>query len=224
MPTPTPFVGKVRDSPRAGARRHSERQRGPRAITLDFFHRKRHRTWTASLPEDPVSLTRERTDQILRGDLNPEYMEAALKSLAWGYDRLYEELAGNSAINDAMRHEQFGHRRGTCAIDALLQNAKKHGVPYDIRRLDCNGQNKLLVRMVGRLVLMQEPILSFRDDPRVSDYKIKLANLYGMMSQLELNLGDGYYRNSDWAGCILSVLLHGAAGPRFTRDHKNSAA
>ncbi|RVU21526.1 hypothetical protein [Methylobacterium oryzihabitans] len=166
-----------------------------------------------------MSLTRERTDQILRGDLNPEYMEAALKSLAWGYDRLYQELADNNAINDAMRHEQFGHRRGTCAIDALLENAKKHGVPYDIRRLDCNGQNKLLVRM-GRLVLMQEPVLSFRDDPRVSDFKLKLANLYGLMNQLELDLGDGYYRDSEWAGCILSVLLHGAAGPKFTRDHK----
>ena len=48
----------------------------------------------------------------------------------------------------------------------MKRTAIKHGVPIDIIRLESNGQNKLLLK-VGRLLLLQEPILTLQDEPKV---------------------------------------------------------
>jgi len=73
---------------------------------------------------------------------------------------------------------------------------------------------------VGRVVLIQEPILELSEKPRASDYKRVLASTYGIVRQLELNLGDQPRRILDWSGNVLAVFLHGASGRGFTRDHK----
>lgn len=58
------------------------------------------------------------------------------------------------------------------------------------------------------------------DHPKISDYKMELAESYGILRQPEFDLGDIVGRILDWSGCILGVVLHGAAGPWFTREHK----
>jgi hypothetical protein len=107
-------------------------------------------------------------------------------------------------------------------LTPYLNLPKKHGVPFEFRRLDANGQSKLLLK-AGRVVIIQEPMLTLSDHPRVSDYKIELAKSYGVLRQLELDLGDIPGRIRDWSGCLLGVLLHGASGPWFTREHKSLA-
>jgi hypothetical protein len=163
-----------------------------------------------------VSFLLQKTHEILRYDLNPEFIETLSIEIAWRYDRLYEELRADSALPLELKLSEFAARRSICAIKAMVLAAKQHGVPYSFRHLDCNGQRKILLKM-GRIVVIQEPFLELADAPRIADYKRELADMYGLIRQLELNLGDVPDRGLDWSGGILAVLLHGASGPRFTR-------
>jgi hypothetical protein len=86
--------------------------------------------------------------------------------------------------------------------------------------LDCNGQHKLLVK-AGRVILIQEPILTLEAHPSAADYKMQLADMHGFVRQLELDLGDRPHRILDWSGCVLGVLLHGPAGRKFDRSQKS---
>jgi len=137
--------------------------------------------------------------------------------MGWAYADLHDDL---SAIGDeAYAQEAFARRRGDVAVKALLRAAKQYGIPYEFKYLPCNGQSKLIAR-IGRVVMIQEPILTLDEDPRVSEYKRELADSHGLIRQLELDLGDRPVRNADWSGCVLAVMLHGAAGSRFTAEHK----
>jgi hypothetical protein len=69
----------------------------------------------------------------------------------------------------------------------------------------------------GRVILIQEPILTLEDHPRAADYKVKLAGVHGLVCQSELDLGDRRRRVQDWSGCVLGVLLHGTVGKEFTQ-------
>lgn len=157
--------------------------------------------------------------QILAHDIDPEFLESASIALAWEYHQLYEGLRADHALPVDLKLEQFAERRGACAVNALVYACEKHGVPYNFRKLECNGQLKLLVK-IGRVILIQEPMLEHSEKPRASDYKRELADTHGLIRQLELNLGDQPSRILDWSGDILAVLLHGAAGPKFTRGHR----
>ncbi len=96
----------------------------------------------------------------------------------------------------------------------------RHGVPHEFIRLECNRQDKLLVK-AGRVILIRESILTLEDPPKPADYKLSLAGIHGLISQLELALGDKYQRRiRDWSGCVLAVLLHGVSGHGFTRQHR----
>jgi len=154
----------------------------------------------------------------VRSDLDSEFIRSFAIALAWEYRALYDGVSAHPNLPDSVRNEEFSARRGRCAVRALETTARLHGVPLELRRLECNGQHKLLVK-AGRLVLIQEPMISLSDHPALADYKKKLATTYGVLRQLEFDFGDIPARILDWSG-ILGVLLHGAAGPRFTEEHK----
>jgi hypothetical protein len=140
--------------------------------------------------------------------------------MAWEYDRLYDYLIPHSfGLPDALLNHEFAVLRGQSATRALVSACHKHGVPYELKQLECNGQRKLLVK-IGRVVLIQEPMSTLTDHPKVTDYKIELAESHGILRQPEIDLGDIAGRILDWSGCILGVDLHGATGPWFTKEHK----
>jgi hypothetical protein len=160
----------------------------------------------------------DETRKILARDIDPAFLETASINLAWRYDSLYEHLDQTKLPVEA-KLEQFAMLRGSCAVEALLFACQRHRVPFNFRTLGCNGQQKLLVK-IGRIVLIQEPMLELTDYPRATDYKRELADTHGVIRQLELNLGDQPGRILDWSGGVLAVMLHAPAGPRFTREHR----
>lgn len=161
----------------------------------------------------------DETREIIAHDLDADFVKSAAVATAWEYSQLYEILAADPTLTEDYCNEEFAKRRGSCVTRALAHSAKKHGIPFNFRRLDCNGQSKILVK-AGRIVLIQEPMLTLDECPRTSEYKRELANSHGLIRQLELDLGDQPQRIRDWSGCILAVLLHGSSGPKFTRQHK----
>ncbi|NPU14976.1 hypothetical protein HL666_29795 [Bradyrhizobium sp. 83002] len=165
----------------------------------------------------------EQIEEVVQNDIDPDFLKSVCILMGWAYPDLFAELVAIHGVDDAYAQETFARRRSEAAVLALVRAARLHGIPYEYKRLSCNGQSKLLLR-IGRVVLMQEPILTLSDEPRVSDYKQELADSHGLIRQLELDLGDRPVRNSDWSGCVLAVMLHGSAGPRFTSEHKSLGA
>jgi hypothetical protein len=161
--------------------------------------------------------------EILRNDLDPDFLKAVCIATAWEYSGCYQALADDEFLSDSLRSEEFSKRRSNLAVRALVQASKIHGVPYNFRRLECNGQEKLLVK-AGRVIIIQEPIISLADRPHTADYKEELANTHGLVRQLELELGDQPKRIHDWSGCILAALLHAPAGPAFTKSDRSLGA
>jgi hypothetical protein len=161
----------------------------------------------------------ERLYQIALRDLDPEFIEAVAIAAAWAYSALHDEIAAEPDVPDAFKLEEFTKRRSYAISAALRRSAIQRAIPYEFMRLDCNGQRKLMVK-AGRVIIIQEPILTLEDHPRPADYKIKLASIHGLMRQSEFDLGDFRRRIHDWSGCVLGVLLHGAAGPKFTPEHR----
>lgn len=156
---------------------------------------------------------------IVSHDVDPEFLEAVAIAIGWEYFGLYEELASGRGLTEAMRVEEFARRRGFCVAKALATAAARFRIPVEHRRLNCNGQNKTIVQ-AGRVLLIQEPINSLTDKPKIADYKAGMADVHGLVRQLELDLGDRPYVARDWSGCIMGVLLHGAVGPKFTLEHR----
>lgn len=152
-------------------------------------------------------------------DIDPEFVVTFAKDLAWRYGELYDELKGDDSLSLDYKKEVFARRKVECALRALSYAAKKHGVPYEFRKLPCNGQCKIFLKM-GRMVLIQEAMQFPTDAPHASDYKRELADAHGLIRQLELDLGDQPNRIHDWGGEVLGVVLHGAAGLNFTREDK----
>src|SRR5207248_8382380 len=128
-------------------------------------------------------------------------------------------LSVHTGVPGVVLNEEFSSRRGGCATRALASACQKHGVPYDFRRLPCNGQNKIIVK-IGRIVLIHEPMITLTDHPRLADYKRELAESHAILRQPEFDLGDMPGRILDLPVCSLGVVLHGAAGAWFTREHQ----
>jgi hypothetical protein len=166
-----------------------------------------------------VFSTIEQIRGIVSHDIDSDFVKSVAIGTAWQYGSLFDNLAETEGLTDAYRLEEFAKRRSLCAVNALVAAARKHGVPFDFRRLPCNGQSKILVK-AGRVLLIQEPILTLDDSPRASEYKMDLADIHGLIRQTEFDLGDQPFSIRDWSGCLLGVLLHGAAGPHFTRSDK----
>jgi hypothetical protein len=125
----------------------------------------------------------------------------------------------DDALPIEVKSEEFSKRKADCAVRALIGAAKRYGVPFNFRRLECNGQRKIILK-VGRVILIQETFCNPREEPQTAAYKIDLANTHGLIRQLELDLGDQPHRIIDWSGSVMAVLLHGAAGPRFSERDK----
>jgi len=157
--------------------------------------------------------------QIVRHDIDPEFLKKIAIAIYWAYAELYDELASNPDLTDAYRIERFAQLRGHRVAMAIARVSKQCGVPFNFRRLDCNGQEKLLVK-AGRVIVLQEPILSLNEAPRSSDYKRELADTHAVVRQLEFDFGDQPNRIRDWSGSVLGVILHGACGPDFSAQHK----
>lgn len=151
--------------------------------------------------------------QVLR-DLDPDFIESFAVDLAWQYDGLYERLSADATFPDWMKAEEFRRERSNCAVRAGIAAANAHGVPFEVHRLRCNGQRKLIIKS-GRVIIIQEPIDAIDHRPAAADYKVELADAHGFVRQLELDLGDQPHRIQDWSGCTLSVLLHGSVGLGF---------
>ena len=164
----------------------------------------------------------KRASEILAHDLDDEFIKVLSTELAWRYNELFVEING-LALPESLKIERFGHRRTGLAVQAMASAAMQFKVPYNFRKLQCNGQTKLLVKM-GRIVIIQEPILRLDDHPKAADYKLELARAHGIIRQLELDLQDQPMRIRDWSGCILATLLHAPAGPRFTERDRNLGA
>lgn len=171
------------------------------------------------LKDSHLSSLLERSHGVLAHDIDPEFLSSVSVALAWEYRRLFDELDRDVTIPCELKEELFAKRRGVCAVSALTTACRKHGIPHAFRKLECNGQYKLLVK-IGRVVLIQEPMLELTDHPRTSDYKRELADTHGFIRQLELDLGDQPNRILDWSGTVLAVLLHAAAGSKFSAEHR----
>jgi hypothetical protein len=161
--------------------------------------------------------------QILRHDLDPDFIKSLSIAMGWEYADGYRLLEEDEYISETLKNEEFGKRRGGFAVRALAKSAKKHGIPYNFRRLDCNGQDKILVK-AGRVIIIQECILATTDHPQTAEYKRELADAHGLIRQLELELADQPRRISDWSGCILAALLHAPRGPKFTEVDRSLGA
>ena len=159
----------------------------------------------------------------LSHDIDPEFLATVGKTLAWEYPLLYERIANDHGIPLEIKPEAYAKQRPGCAVKALVQACKQHGVPYDFRKLSCNGQYKLLVKM-GRVVIIQEPMLTNDEHPRVSEYKREMVAATGFTQQLELDLGDMKRNVRDWTGSVVAALLHAPAGPRFTIEDRSLGA
>jgi hypothetical protein len=160
---------------------------------------------------------------ILRDDLDPEFIKSLSIAIGWEYAEGYRLLAADGFLSEALKNEEFAKRRGGFAIRALAKSAAKHGIPYNFRRLDCNGQDKILVK-AGRVIVIQESILTTADHPHIADYKRELADIHALVRQLELELRDQPRRITDWSGSILAALLHAPTGPNFTEEHRSLGA
>lgn len=160
---------------------------------------------------------------ILRDDLDPDFIKSLSIAIGWEYAEGYRTLAADEFLSEPLKNEEFGRRRGGFAIRAMAKSAAKHSIPYNFRRLDCNGQDKILIK-AGRVIVIQESILTITDHPHIADYKRELADVHALVRQLELELGDQPKRITDWSGCILAVLLHAPAGPNFTEAHRSLGA
>jgi hypothetical protein len=164
----------------------------------------------------------ERVSQVLAHDVDAEVIEEIAIEAGWAYSRLFDEVNA-MPLPVELKIELFAVRRSYAIVSALVGVANRRGIPFNFRRLSCNGQRKLLMKIV-RVILIQEPILTLSDAPKASDYKRELAESHGVVAQLELELGDEVHRITDWSDSVLAVLLHGAYGKGFSREDRKLGA
>jgi len=159
----------------------------------------------------------ERTGRIVLDDLDPAFVESLGNFAAWEYSTFYETLSADSSLTPELRLDLFRSGRGLVMNRAIVRAANKHGIPFEVRRLACNGQSKLMVK-VGRVILISEALKTMWDKPKAADYKREISGCYGIIQQLEFDLGDRPKQLLDWSDGVLGVILHGAAGMRFRRS------
>lgn len=160
------------------------------------------------------------THEILKYDIDPDYLRDVSVGLGWVYSDLFREMEAMKHAPEDIKTEAFGRLRGPRVVDMLVGACKRHSIPFGFRRLDCNGQQKLLIK-AGRVLMIQEPILQLGDRPRTSDYKMQLASAHGLAQQLELDLGDIPNRILDWSGKVLAVLLHGSCAAGWNESDRS---
>ncbi|GGD40869.1 hypothetical protein [Aureimonas glaciei] len=161
--------------------------------------------------------------ELIQSDLDQDLLRMIATRAPWQYRQLADQIAEDDLIPEYGKMEEFARRRGPAIASCIIDACERFGVPYDTRRLPCNGQRKLVVK-AGRLIMIQEPILTLGDAPRIADYKRQMARSLGAVSQLELPLGDRLVRMIDFSQGQLVVLLHGMSGMRFNEEQTNLGA
>lgn len=164
-------------------------------------------------------LSQELSLDIVRRDLDPDFIQSFAVGLGWGYNDLFRGLRESVSLTDDVRKELFNRGRNDIATRVLADAAKQHGIPLEFLRLECNGQMKAVAKC-GRLILILEAVSHLEEHPRVADYKVSLSDMHAYMRQLELDLGDRPRRIRDWSGNALGVLLHGSKGPNFSESDR----
>lgn len=163
------------------------------------------------------------TAELIQSDLDQDLLRTIATQAAWQYRTLADQIAADETIPEFAKMEEFARRRGPAIAKCMIDACERFGVPFDTKRLQCNGQRKLVVK-AGRLILIQEPILTLGDAPRIADYKRQMARSVGAVAQLELPLGDRLERMIDFSQGQLVVLLHGMSGTRFNEEQTSLGA
>ena len=77
--------------------------------------------------------------QIVKHDLDPDFVEALAVDVAWEYSTLYEQIASEPDLPDDFRLEQFSRRRGYSVAAALKRSAIVHRVLMTLFVLSVTG-------------------------------------------------------------------------------------
>ncbi|WP_370201079.1 hypothetical protein [Roseibium sp.] len=144
-------------------------------------------------------------------DINMDFLQGLCVAAPWQYEALSKSIMSNENLTTYEKRELFVRHQASCMNQALARCARQHGIPHEVKKLPCNGQNKILVKS-GRVVIIQETLQELEQHPKAADYKMQLASSMGVIRQLELDLGDQPGRILDWQDSTLAVLLHGFAG------------
>ncbi len=155
----------------------------------------------------------------LASDVDPKFFRALSVAITWAYQQLFEQLNENEYLDLNRRKLEFGKQRSAAVEEAIIRVCRDHGVPYEWKRLDYNGQSKLVV-LCGRVLMIHEAVQLGVKGPYAADYKRSLAGTYNMTRQLELDLGDIPGKVCDWSGDVLATLLHGFAGSLWTHEQR----
>ncbi len=155
----------------------------------------------------------------LASDVDPNFFRALSVAITWAYQDLYEWIDDAGYVDVGRKKQDFGLQRSIAVESAIIRVCKEHGVPFEWKRLECNGQSKLMV-LCGRVILIHEAMKLGVKGPYVADYKRSLSSTYNVTRQLELDLGDIPGKVNDWSGEVLATLLHGHAGSLFTKEQR----
>ena len=78
-------------------------------------------------------------------DIDMNFLQSLCVAAPWQYSELSKSIMARDDLSPCEKQEHFIWLRADGMNQALKRCAKQHGIPYDIKRLSCNGQNKLLV-------------------------------------------------------------------------------
>lgn len=175
------------------------------------------------------ALTDSQILQVMRRDFPEEFSDALQHNLVGAYARSYEDVARppggfvphRSADLDALDLVAVRRARRGCGMSALMQTAEQFGIPYQLKRLSCNGQ-RIAVAQLGQVLLIAEPIDSLTERPEHARYKTELAASHFAIRQIEMDFSPHeeevrYRQRIDARNTMLAVLQHGMRGGSFTR-------
>lgn len=165
----------------------------------------------------------QRIGALLASDIDPDFLRSISIAIGWAYHENFNSVERQGGLTLGRKRQEYGRRRQSVVEDAITRVCLDKKVPYDWRRLDCNGQEKLIIKC-GRVLLIHEAIVIGRKGPIVADYKAQLAGTYNVTRQLELDLGDLPGRIHDWSGDVVATILHGHVGDRFDAEHRGLGA
>lgn len=162
--------------------------------------------------------------EILSESLNSGFVSTLLNEFQQAYNDAYEQLlepAGGHIHRRNFDLDQIDlgtvlRGRGDSGKRALARAFSKCGLPFETKRLSCNGL-RILVGQIGRVLIISQPIRFINQKPNSADYKRDLADSHFAIRQLEMDLGDGYRQRIESRDTVLAVLQHGCHGNEFNR-------
>lgn len=166
----------------------------------------------------------EQITKLLARDLTQDFVTAFQERLDSEYSATYEELSSvpgsilSSGVSemDALNLTEARRARRANGLRALGNASKDLGVPFEVKRLACNGQ-QVVVSQLGQVLVISEPVDHLMAKPEHAQYKMDLAASHFAIRQLELDLGDGYRQRIDARNTVLAVIQHGMHAHTFSR-------